>query len=194
MPPKRPDLSAFEQFKGKKVPWDERVQLIKKVFPSTEKLDWKKLFRDDPALLGGIVNDIIKASQASPSRPGKRASVNSATTRSELRTLSGDDYSVEDFASTLRFLKGDRSIRATATKTGLDRNTIHRLLQGTMDPDAFLMESIATAFKKDPSFFVEYRVAWILNALGMQLENIPEASVHFYRKMRGIGKWNDGRT
>ena len=51
------DFSVFEG----KMPWKERYQLIVSVFPSVETLDWNEVFRADPAILGRIVNDIIRS-------------------------------------------------------------------------------------------------------------------------------------
>lgn len=181
----------FDEATKLKIPWDDRVRLIGKVFPSTENLDWYKVFKQDPALLGTIINDIIKASQASPRRPGKRASVDAPTTMRELTTLAGDDYSLEEFPKAFAALMGGRSIRHTAARTGLDRNTVYRLLHGKMPPNAYLMEAIAKAFGKDPSFFAEYREAWIVSCIAFQLQRIPESSITFYRKMRSIGKWGE---
>lgn len=186
MTPKR-DLSMFDQANKEKIPWDDRVRLINKVFPSTTNLNWYKIFKEDPAIMGAIVNDIIKAAQASPSRPGKRASVDSKIANKELRTLAGDDYSLEDFATSLKILMGKTSIRKTATMVGTDRNTIDRLIRNKMVPTAAIMEDLAKAFGKDPSFFVEYREYWILEMLRRQLNKVPESSITFYRKMRGIG-------
>lgn len=182
----RPDLSVFH---SKKMPWSERLKLINATFPTTVQLDWKKLFDADTGLLGDLVNDIIKADQAVPGRPGKRAAVEPAIAKKRLRVMMGEDYSHDPFPVAFRLLAGDRSIRNIASKVALDRNLVYRLLKGDMEADAYMMETISKAFGRDPSYFVEYRVAWIVGLLAMRLEGAPEASVHFYRKLKRLGPY-----
>lgn len=180
-----PQLDLFTQATQAKLPWADRVKLINATFPSTVRLDWKKLFDQDVGLLGDLVNDIIKADQAVPGRPGKRAAVDPKIAKARLRHMMGDDHSMDGFKVAFRDLTEGRSIRAVAAKTGLDRNMVFRLQRGDMEPDAYTMETIARAFGKEPGFFIEYRIGWIVGLLASRLEGHPEASVHLYRKLNG---------
>lgn len=178
-------LEPFKEVNEKKVPWDERFGLIKKQFPSVAALDWYKVFGEDSALMGRIINDIIKVDAAQPGKPGKRPAVDPETAQQRLRQMVGDDYTALPFQDAFKALSHDRSIRGIANKTKLDRNYVHRLLNGTATPSAEVMEQVAYAFGKDPSYFAEYRVAYLFAVLFYKLEQTPEASVAFYRKVRG---------
>jgi transcriptional regulator with XRE-family HTH domain len=181
------DLSAFDALKGRKTPWPDRYSLAKEIFPSVENLDWQKLFRLDPTVAGEIINDINKASDAAPKRPGKRASVDRETAALQLKKLMGEDYSLEAFDITFKAMIGKRSIRGVASKVGIDRNQIYRLLRGEVRPSVYEMETIAPAFGKTADFFLEYRLMYVTAFLLQRIENIPESSVHYYRKIRKIG-------
>jgi transcriptional regulator with XRE-family HTH domain len=114
--------------------------------------------------------------------------VSSETTRDNLLQLAGDDYSLEPFIETFRKITVGKSVRAIAAKTGLDRNQVHRLQTGKTVPDVYSMEVIAKAFGKTGDYFIEYRAYFIASTILAHLDNIPEAGVHFYRKLRKIGR------
>lgn len=185
------DLSIFEQLDSK-TPWSVRYSICKELFPSIENLNWSEVFRQDPEIMGNIVNAIIKASEASPGRPGKRHPVSKKTTQEYFMKLSGDDYSLEPFVPTFERLTEGKSIRSIASKTGIERNQIFRLRKGKLAPDVYTLEQIAKSFGFSPEYFLEYRVAFVTAFLMNRLESIPESSVHFYRKISKIGKYNDG--
>lgn len=189
----RRDLSEFTELNKTKVPFAERLALIYRIFPSVEHLDWVKIWKDDPTLLGELINDLLKLDQAVPGRPGKRSAVDPAIARERLKFLQGDDYTEVMFPESLKVLMGDHSIRQTATRTGINRNTIYDYLHEKKLPDFYAFELLASAFKKDPSYFPEYRNAWIVSAVLFRLERRPEASVHFYRKLRQIGRHGVGQ-
>lgn len=187
------DLARFEEINEAevKVPWQQRMTLIQDVFPSTAYLDWKKLFDQDPGILGDLVNDIIKADQAEPGRPGKRAAVEPGVAKDRLRMMMGEDYALDPFPEAFKRLVGGRSLRHVAAKTNLHRNTVMRYLQGKLLPNVEQLEAIAEAFGKDPSYFLEYRIAWITALVKWRLQSQPESTVLFYRKIRKLGKYGD---
>lgn len=180
-------LNAEKKTRSSSVDWQKRYELAKDVFPSLTRLDWTKIWNQDPKILGDMVNDIVAASEASPRRPGKRAAVSAEKTRDNLVRLSGADYSLDEFVDTFRNLTIGKSVRSIAAKTGLDRNHVYRLQQGKATPDTYSMEVIAKAYGKGADYFLEYRLYYISNMILSHLENIPEAGVHFYRKLRKIG-------
>lgn len=180
-------LEPFHEANKQKVPWDKRVEMIHKQFPSVARLDWMKVFREDPTVLGRLINDILKVDAAQPGKPGKRPAVVSGEGHNRLRQLAGDDFSSYPFTEAFKILCGERSIRAVAAKTGLDRNLVHRLMNGA-DPSVQTMEQIAKAFKKEPGYFAEYRLAYLFAVMFYKLEHIPETTVGFYRKVKGLAK------
>lgn len=179
-----PDLDVFRR-SDPKMPWSERVQLIKQQFPSTVTLDWNQVFIQDPAVLGRIINDILKADQAQPGRPGKRPALDVAAAEERYRQMTGEDFTMLPFHESFKILKGKRSIRHMAHKTDLDKTLVWGLLNGDKRPNPEIMEKVAAAFGKHPSYFVEYRVDYILGVLFYKLINSPESSVVFFKKLQG---------
>lgn len=182
-------LALFKTADGaKKMPWAERVKMIEDYWPSVKRLDWDKAFRQDPTLLGRILNDIIKMEAATPGQPGKRPNVSREETEKHLRRLTGEDYTIHPFNEALRYLRkdkwgNDKSVRHLARKFGMNRDYTWRLLTGKRVPTVDDMERVAAAFDKHPSYFVEYRVAYLVGFLYDRMTANPEASVLQYRRV-----------
>lgn len=185
---KRYDSSVFDIINKEKPSWERRYSLIKEIFPSVENLNWAKIFEQDPDIMGDMVNEIAKASDASPGRPGKRPPVSRAVARDTYMKLSGQDYSLEPFHPTLKLLMEGHTIREISEKSGLERNHFYRIIKG-QDPDIYSIEQLAKTFGHRPEYFLEYRIFFIMTFLTNRLENIPEASIHFFRKIAKIGKF-----
>ena len=181
------DETTRVKLKDKKLPWPERMAIINDEFPSTVKLEWTKAFNNDIELFGRVLRDILKVDQTVPGRSGPRPVLNQAEAMARLRQFQGVDYSELDFKDAFRALtitsNGQSSIRAIAHRTDLDRNMVHKLLTGTRDPDLFLMERIAKAYRKNPSYFMEYRVAYVLGALRDRMEKSPEITVDLFKRI-----------
>lgn len=168
-----------------KIAWSEKSKSIKKQFPSLSSLDWKQVFREDPTIFGRVVSDIQKLENASSGRPGKRPSVDPRDAAQFLRQYENDDYTVLNFVEAFRVMKGSLSVRALAKKCGLSDTMTQRLLSGKIEPTIESMVSIATAFRKHPSYFVEYRIFYILDSLGSMMEQSPESSVVPFMRLKG---------
>lgn len=177
-------FSEIKQEKGK-IPWSERSKLIKKHFPSTASLDWFEVFRQDPAIAGKIIADIIKTDQERDGRPGKRPSLGEELTAEKLRQLQGEDFSDYEFTRAFKVLVGARSVRNIAHKTGLPPTRVHQLLKGDIPPTVEIMEQIAKGFRKKPSYFVEYRIGYIVATIAFKLETMPETATVLYKKLAG---------
>lgn len=168
-----------------KMNWDETVTRIYKEVPETEAVDWERVFREDPKILGNIVNDIIKVSVSKRGRPGKRSASSEEDVTADLRKLTGSDFSELPFSAALRVAMGSKSLRQTAMLAGLDKMTVHRLLNDEGKPaTAVQMEMLAGALKKDPSYFVEYRAAYVCQALFKMLCDNSESAAVFYKKLK----------
>lgn len=173
----------IERFKGLgKVSWEERSNLIQEEFPSTVHLDWAKAF-EDIDLLGRILRDILKIDQSKPGRSGPRPALDRRMAENRLRQFLGADHTYLDFKDAFRVLADGKSHRHLAAKIGLDRNLIQKLMAGTKYPDVRTMEIVADAFDKDPSYFLEYRVAYVLGALAKQMQKAPEITVDLYKRI-----------
>ena len=176
-----PEPSVFEG----KMPWDQRLVHINRVYPSTAKVDWMEVFRQDPQVMARIIADVAKLENASTGRPGKRPAVAPEDAAQYLRRYQDDDYTILPFKEAFNLLKGDRSIRALAHKVGLTSTMTQRLLEGRAAPTAEMLEQIARSFKKHPSYFIEHRVGYILAILTERFAQVPEASIVPYLKLRG---------
>lgn len=177
-------IAFFDEInRGPKVPWSERRKLISEWFPSVDRLNWEEVFRQDPALMGRIINDILKLDAAEPGKPGKRPGLEQHDAELRYNNLFGN-YSGLPFDQAFRYVAGDRSIRHIASRTGLNRNTVHRLLNGDQQPDHFEIEAIAEAFGVEPAYFAEYRLYYIIGFIFDRLESNPDASVLFFKKVR----------
>lgn len=183
MTAERHDLSAFEDLNRQKQPWEKRMKVIRERFPSVQDLEYKKAFDEDLDLFARVLRDILKIDQASPGRPGPRPSLDQNQATRRMRQFLGQDYSILPFPEAFKILAGDRSIRQLVVKTGLSRNSIHRLLRGVLDPDAYVMEEVARAFNKSPAYFLEYRQMVITRALLQRMEYSPESTIGIYRKI-----------
>lgn len=179
------DLSVFENPEGgKKLSWDARRGLIKEQFPAFVSLNWDAAFRADVGLLGLIIKDVLKSDQSSLGRPGQRPTLDPKRSVERYNQFIADDYSYLPIDETLTMLKGKRSVRQLATKTGLDFNKIYRLLNGKIAPDVASMQAIAKAFGKHPSYFLEYRILYVMGAVEKNLTENPESSVSAYIKLK----------
>lgn len=181
--PEEEPLDKFREMNTRKVKWDERVALIKKEFPAVVNLDWGKVFSADPGVMGRLVNDILKVDLADPGRPGKRPSIEQNAASDRLRQLQGDDYTVLPFHDAFRILANGRSTRGLAMKLETSHTAVNRLIRGIDSPTAAVMERAAKIFKKDPSYFVEYRLLYVIGVMYRKLETNPEATVGFYKKI-----------
>lgn len=163
--------------------WEERRTKIKAQFPSTDLISWGKALQNDNEVFALVLGDLIKA-EGKRSRPGKRPSLSRPLAEAELLRLAGEDYSSAPFLRTFRALTFGRSVRGIANKTGLGQTTVQRLLHGA-EPSFSHMEKIAAAYKKHPSYFLEYRIAYVGMVIDGYLREHPETATVWYLKMRG---------
>lgn len=173
----RPELVPFQEYNAakKEETWEERYALIREHFPRAVKLDWHVAFRDMD-LWGRFVKDLL-------GKPEKDE--NPQQTRERLRRLMGNDYSYDPFPVAFNTLAGKRSLRHLASKLDVgSHRRIGHLKNGVVKPDLATIEKIAYGFGKDPSYFIEYRISYVLGALGDQMEMNPEMSVDLFRRLK----------
>lgn len=163
--------------------WQDRYDEIVKIFPSVENIDWGSAFRKDTGLFTAVVADLIK-SEGRGSLPGKRPSLSKEAASIQLSRIAQSDYSNSDFHTTFKALVGNRSMRSVASKTGLGKSYVYQLLNEERSPSFSAMEKIAKGFGKDPSFFLEYRIAFILYNIDQFLVDAPEITTNWYMKIK----------
>lgn len=165
--------------------WDSILAKIREDHPEIRGLQWGNILRSDPRLLGGMINDIIKASNSSRGKPGKRVSSSPEEIAVDLLKLQNDDFSTLPFDETLQMLMTGKSLRHMQSLSGISKDKIRRLMWGVQKPSVQEMESLAKALRKDPSFFSEYRAGWVCSVLYEMLiqTEMDEPSI-FYTKLQ----------
>ena len=168
--------------------WDERLKIIHRLFPSTDRLDWKRAFDADITLMGRILRDIAKTDQPPQNRPGPRPGLDPYGPQPLVDSWVGTEngnrpYTVLPFADAFRQLAAGRSRTSLARMVGLDRVMVHRLLAATVAPTGEIMEKVAAAFGKRPSYFLEYRLGFISQVIFNSLATSPEKSIRLYEQV-----------
>jgi plasmid maintenance system antidote protein VapI len=168
--------------KGRRLSWNERVEIIYDFFPRSKDPDWNLILQDLDSF-GEIVRDILRLEQATPGKSGPRPSPDLREGMKSIRKLNGEDHTILRFNEAFKVLAQGVSLTALARKTHLSRTQLHRLMHGECDPSPHELSQVAKAFGKEPSYFLEFRSAFILAALGARLELAPEATIGLFRKV-----------
>lgn len=168
--------------KGRRLVWTERVELIYQHFPKCRDADWNVVLSDLDSL-GEVVRDILRLEQAEPGKSGPRPAPQVGQGMKSIRQWTGQDHSVLPFHEAFAILAQGYSMSHLARKTTLSRSQVHRLLRAEAQPTPHELSSVAQAFGKEPSYFIEFRTAYIMAALGARLEQAPEATIAIFRKI-----------
>ena len=161
--------------------WDKKYQSIKKDYPNLDLDDLSSTISDDDIFIK-MLGDILK-SERKISSPGKRPSLNRKDGLENLNKMLDRDFSDLPFSRSFRSLCGNRSVRGIHAKTGLSKSHVQRLLTGQDEPSLETMEKIAIAFKKHPSYFLEYRISNVLEYFYEFLMKNSETATVWYRKI-----------
>jgi hypothetical protein len=165
----------------KRVPWEQRIQLIREEFPSTRDPDWNAILKD-PDVFARILKDILKVDQIEEGRAGPRPNLDVERGMRTWKEFRGD-YSELPFVDSFRVLARGNSQRTIARKTGISKTRIVRLQQGDDRPGINDLCVIAEAYNKKPAYFVEYRAEYIVAAIAARLNDEHELTVALYRKL-----------
>lgn len=168
----------------RKAVWEENLRKVKQTYPALDSIDWSRALSADSDVFTHVMGDLLKA-EGKRSRPGKRPALSRPMAEAELAKLTGSSYSEVDFKTAFRALTHGRSIRGIANKCDLQKDHVHRLLNGIVEPSFETMEKVAKAYHKDPSYFLEYRIAFVLLTMDKYLGDSPETATVWYLKMKG---------
>lgn len=166
--------------------WDQTLSDLYDRIPDMNKFTWEAIARNDPASIGALIGDVIKVSVSQKGRPGKRSFPSLARATTDYNRLKKQDYSEIPFTQVLQSYLKTKSIRAVASLAHVDKGVIHRLAQGKTKPTIEHIEAIAQAMDKHPSFFIEWRAAYVACVLYASLSEIHESSVVFYNKIKDL--------
>lgn len=179
------------------LPWDQRLDLIRRKFPSAPLMGladadaeaaWKRAFDHDVELVGRILRDVLKADQAVPGRPGPRPALNIPRAQPILDEWMGKDplgrpYTLLTFPEAFTLLIRGHVLRQVSRQTNISIGHLHRLLAGEREPTGEVMEKVASAFDKKPSYFLEYRIGTIAAAIIWKLSRTPEKTIPVYESL-----------
>jgi helix-turn-helix protein len=178
-------VDAAEEAKrqGRRLPWSERAALIRKQFHMATVQEWVSLFDRDPDILAELMRDLLKIDQQVPGKSGPRPGPDFQPGVDLIRKIKGDDYCTLPFHEAFAILAYGMSRTQVARKTKISRSQAHRLLTAESHPSMEEMRIIAKAFKKEPSFFAEWRASFIAGTLANQLDQAPELAINLYRRL-----------
>lgn len=161
----------------------EIADMVNDIYPELRTLNWSKLIGYDSEVMTDMLGDVLRV-DGKTSRPGKRPSLSREEAEEQFSKISAEDYSDQPFKWAFVGLTHGRSVRNVAHKCDISVTQAQRLKSGNMHPSLELMEKIAAGFKKDPTFFLEYRVALVLAAFNRFLTESPETATNWFLKLR----------
>ena len=162
--------------------WEKKYKEIQTQYPDVLLEDWDGLLRSDSDIFAKLLGDVLKF-KGKKSVPGKRPNLSREEGESRLSKMADEDFAEGEFKDAFRALAANRSVRSIATKTGFGKSYVQRLLQGTQEPSFAAMEQIAAAYNKNPSYFLEYRVARVVVVIQSLLMSSPETASSWYIKV-----------
>lgn len=160
----------------------KKYEEITASFPGIQDLNWNNAISSDEEIFVRLLGDVIK-SGGRGSKPGKRPTLDRAAAEEQFAQLAAADFSEMPFTDAFRALCGKRSVRHVASLTDLSKTGVQDLMTGRSQPSFNTIEKIAKGFKKHPSYFLEYRIGFVVAALAQFLENEPEVATTWFLKV-----------
>lgn len=161
-----------------KIGWADRRTLVHEQWPQTEHSRDQVLEAiADYDLLGRVLRDILRVGYEAPRR-GQRSPLEWSDGRARLRSLTAErsgSVTTEPFPAAFKLLVAGHTIDAVADTTGVPVDRLVIIADG--DATCEEMAAIADAFGKPATYFLEYRVQLIAEAIVTNLLASPERSV-----------------
>ncbi len=165
--------------KSKKQELHEKITNLKNDMPELQEINWSKLIGNNPEILETIVSGIVKVD-------GQHRKVANADRSRRINQMYSQEFSEKKFKDAFIILCGKDSLRITANKTNISYSHIFQLKSGNANPTIPMMESIASAYNRQPSYFLEYRIHFILESMSNFLSQNPEIATTWFGKAKGI--------
>lgn len=169
------------RFPGPKdAPWDDRLAWIREQMPEfAEDGVWREALRDVESL-GAVLKAVLRVDAA---EQGLR-SVNAEDGAARLNMLLGRDYTTLPFPQAFPIASAGMSLRAVAARCDVTRASLHAYTSGLTRPPLAALESIAKALRKEPSYWLEWRQAYLVAFVCAQIDRHPDLSISAYRSLR----------
>lgn len=183
--------------RAKGVPQDQLEQeypslshLAKATSRSSQKA-WVAVFSERPDAMHNLLADLIKQVHAQPGRIGQRP-----MPRESQVDFYALLYGEENDLPLVEVLPkiNQLSERAMAARVNMSRTQWQRLQRGEYDPDVNELRLIASALKKSPIFFVEYRKAMAMAAFINLIDERPGIATSLYRHHLEVRLQTDARS
>lgn len=152
--------------------------------------EWRAALDANEDIMWMIIRDVydaVKTEQekdAGIRRMGRRPARHASSMDEVWATVFPARYTQENFQVAFTDLVGARSQRAVAIKVGCNQATVSRLLSGQAQPDALMMERIATGFKIPATFFTEYRALAVGSLITRVMTEQPHLGIAAVKRLR----------
>lgn len=166
--------------------WENAKALYPSVKHGVE--EWVDFFDERPDVLHAILGDIYvvtkfdDAKREGKGRDGRRVMPKDANL-ADLWDMITPKYSMDPFAIAFKELQGDRSLRAMSFKTGIDHRELSRMLLGKQILTLYVLDTIATKLRVNPSFFLEWRIMYVQQTLGEIMQAKPNLSIGVVKRL-----------
>lgn len=144
----------------------------------TVKKAWVAVFNARPDAMHSILADYIKHAHATPGRIGQRPMPKEAQV--DFQSLMYGEQTELPLVEVLPKIM-TMSERAMCARVHMSKTQWRRVLDGTYDPDVNELRAIATALRRPPTFFLEYRKAMALAAFINLIDEKPGIAGALYR-------------
>ena len=168
--------------------WDAAKDLYPSVKHGVE--EWVDFFDHRPDVLHAILGDIYVVTKSDDAkregrgRDGRRVMPKDANL-ADLWDMITPRYSMDVFPVAFKELQGDRSLRAMSYKIGIDHRELSRMLLGKQTLTLYALDLIATKCRVNPTFFSEYRILYVQEALGAIMAAKPNLSIGVIKRLTG---------
>lgn len=134
-----------------------------------------------PELMGSILRDCLRLQAVS--RRGRDSMPEFGEGVDQLTAMFGLAYDVRPFMAAFRELAGGAANNTVARKVGISKDRVQRLRSGKAMPTMAELETIATAYGRQPTWFADYRRMLILSAVSQAMSENPERSAVWIQQM-----------
>jgi len=156
--------------------WDKKLYALREKYPKITSIDWGEILRSEPEVFCGVVGKVTIPEGS------KKSNIKMSDGNKKFAKISGTDYSELEFKDAFAIIY-DRSYESLIEHTCFTELYLSQLADGSRFPSYEDMEDIAKACNRDPSFFMEYRIAKILSAIDNYLMQSPETASVWYNKV-----------
>lgn len=195
------ELNELHKNEKRRVPWDERVKMMRDEYPSIGTINWYDVMSEPPGvsldatdeygyqiaepsdLMVSLLRGIFRIDQIGETRSVGVRPLDWDKGQQTRNELMGRQFCELPFYRAFKLLMKEESLAIAAGKTSISRTRVYRLVVGDAKPTADEMRSVAKAYNKKPSYFVEYRKEYILAAVAERLEDSPELVEHVYKAL-----------